>query len=238
MTTGETAAPDVLFDDIAVDKVGTINLETYQDTPLWDKAKKLLAEVRSVIVLVMEEFPEVVKYATSRVQVGELALRDLYNRNLEVVDGYIDWQAYKLVKKLHHLGFQGLPLPAGGAPFDKRFVESAFPYKHVAEAAGLGVLGWHSMLITLEFGARVRLACIISDAPLPQSTSVAIEMPCIKCGGACIKICPVSAIAKPQGNKKYKIDRYACNTYLNAVGCCAECLRVCPTGKTATTKAR
>ena len=218
MTTGEITTLDVLFDNTEVDKVGVINLETYRDTPLWDKAKKLFTEAKLVIVLAMEEFPEVVKYSTSRAQVGELALRDLYNRNIEVVDGHIDWQAYKLVKKLHHLGFQGLPLPAGGAPFDKRFVESAFPYKHAAEEAGLGVLGWHSMLITPEYGARVRLTCIISDAPLPQSTSVATELPCIKCGSACIKICPVSAIARPQGDEKYKIDRYACSSYLNAAG--------------------
>ena len=222
---------DNLFDNIEVDENGVVRLEDWKDTIMWDKGRKLLPEAKSAIVLVMEVFPEVVKHLTSKAQVGEMALRDLFNRNVEVIRGHLDWQAYKVVKKLHNLGFKGVPLPCGGAPFEARFLESAFSYKHAAQAAGLGILGWHSMLITPEFGSRVRLACIITDAYLSPSASAVNEMPCPKCGGACIKICPASAIAKPEGNETSRVNKYACFTYLNASGGCAECLKVCPTGK-------
>ena len=87
------------------------------------------------------------------------------------------------------------------------------------------------MLITPEYGARVRLALILNDAPLESNILVAGDMPCIKCGGACIKICPVKAIAKPQKTGQFNINKYACSTYLDATLGCAECLRVCPAGR-------
>jgi epoxyqueuosine reductase QueG len=87
------------------------------------------------------------------------------------------------------------------------------------------------MLITPEYGSRVRLALVLTDAPFKPGNIESVELPCIKCGGACIKICPVKAIAKPRKGEQWNINKYACNTYLEATAGCAECLRVCPAGK-------
>jgi len=225
----ETAVEELnsFLGEVAVDRIGIVRLNDWQDTPMWRKAKELLPQSKCIIVLALEVFPEVVKYLTSQAKVGEVTLRDLYSRNAELVNGHLDWESYKTVRKLHQLGFKGLPLPAGGAPFDDRLLEGTFSYKHTAQAAGLGILGWHSMLLTPEYGARVRLACIITDASLSPSASVQEGTPCPECGGACIKICPVSAIRRPRRTGSYKIDKYACSTYYNASGGCSECLKVC-----------
>ena len=122
-------------------------------------------------------------------------------------------------------------LPAGGAPYDARFLEGPLSYKHLAKAAGMGIFGWNSLLLTPEYGARVKLAAIITDAPFAAPPPLVMESPCIKCGGACIKICPAKAIAKPQDGKDYSIDKHACSSYYTASGMCAECLKVCPAGK-------
>jgi len=220
-----------LFEGVEVDKIGVVALGDWKDTPLWDKAQHLLPRAMSIIVMAMEVFPEVVRHLTSKAQIGELTLRDLYDRNVEVINGLLDWQAYEIVKRLHNLGLKGLILPAGGAPSDERFLEGAISYKHVAQAAGLGVLGWNSLLITPEYGSRIRLACIITDALLESSASAGIDIPCVKCGGACIKICPAGAIKIPPESEQYAIDKYACSTYYTASGSCAECLKVCPAGK-------
>ncbi len=205
-----------LLDGIEVDKVGVARLDDWRDTPLWPKVQNLLPGAESIVVLAQEVFPEVVKHLTPKVLVGEMALRDLYNRNSEIIGGHLDWEAYKMVKRLHRQGFKGLPLPARGGPHEARFLEGPFSYKHAAQAAGLGALGWHSMLITPEYGPRVRLACVITDALLEPSAPSSDELPCAKCDGACIKICPVTAITKPQGSETYGLDKYACSTYLNA----------------------
>ncbi|MFC1899616.1 4Fe-4S dicluster domain-containing protein [Chloroflexota bacterium] len=220
---------DSLLGDIEIDKVGVVTLGDWQDTSWGMKARQLLPGANSIIVLTMEVLPEVVRHLSSKAQVGELALRDLYDRNIEVITGILDWQAYKIVKKLHIFGLKGLILPAGGAPSDERFLEGTISYKHLAEAAGIGILGWNSLLISAEYGSRIRIACIITDAVLESSVAAEIQIPCVKCGGACVKICPVKAIKIPPDGEQYVIDKYACSTYYTASGSCAECLKVCPT---------
>lgn len=219
-----------VLEEVEVDKIGIARLEDLKDTPLPEKVKKLLPGARSVIVLGMEIFPEVIKHLDSRAQVGKTALRDLYDRHMEVVNGHLDWEAYKLVKELRRLGYKALSLPAGGAPGDDRFLEGVISYKHVALAAGLGVTGWNSLLMTPEYGGRIRLACMVTNAPLEPSSPVDLEPPCPECG-ACIKICPAGAIKKPVEGENHTIDKYACNTYYTASGACSECLKVCPAGR-------
>ncbi len=225
------AGPDSILENVYVDKVGVIRLDDHVDTPVWRRARELLPGSKSVIVLALEVFSEVVKYLSSKRQIGEMSLRDLFIRNLEVVDGQLDWEAYRIVKKLHGMGFSGLSLTAGGAPYDSRFLGGSLSYVPVAQLAGLGVVGWHSMLITPEYGARVRLALVLTDAPLEPRTLEAGDIPCIECGGACIRVCPVKAIGKPQKGEQYRIDKYACSTYLEATASCSECLKVCPAGR-------
>jgi len=233
MKEGEVASLDDLFDDTKVDKIGVVRLEDWKGTPLWDYSRKYLTGAKSVIVLMMEVFPEVVKYLTSKHQVGEVALRDLYKRNLNVINGHIDWEAYKIIKKLHELGYKGLAFTAGDPPTDNRLLESAFSYKYAAQAAGLGVIGWHGLLITPEYGSRLRLSAVVTDAPLQPSAPSGQEHPCIKCGGACIKICPASAIKMPGEGEEYNNDKYACFAYCSASEGCSECLKACPVGKSA-----
>ena len=218
-----------VLEEAEVDKIGIVRIEDLNDTPLPEKAKKLLPGARSVIVLGMEVFSEVIRHLDSRARVGKTALRDLYDRHMQVVSGHLDWEAYKLVKGLHRLGFKALSLPARGAPGDDRFLEGVISYKHVALAAGLGVTGWNSLILTPEYGGRIRLSCLFTSAPLDPSSPVNMEPPCPECG-ACIRICPVGAIRRPRKGEDCRIDKFACNTYFTASGSCSECLKVCPAG--------
>lgn len=213
--------------DISVDKVGVIRLEDWPDSPLSIVAAELLPEAKTIVVMAMEVFREMVKFLTSGRSVGELALRDLCARNADIANGHLDWESYKLMKSLHELGYQGIPLPAGDAPFDDRFLVGGVSYKDTAVKAGLGIVGWNTMLLTPEYGARVRLACVVTDAPI-EKTSANIEYyPCVDCGGACVKVCPVKALQSPEAGESSHIDRFLCNTYLSSSGGCSECLRVC-----------
>jgi len=231
MAKKDTESLDSIIEGVEADIVGVVSLDDWKDTPLRDGAQKLLPGAKSIVVLAMEMFTETVSQATSKAFVGDIALRDLYLANSNVIDGLLDWEGYKLVKELHAKGYKGLLLPAGGAPYDARFLEGPLSYKHIARAAGMGILGWNSLLLTPDYGARVRLASILTDAPFTGSAPLTMESPCIRCGGACIKVCPAKAIAKPKDREDYHIDKYACSSYYTASGMCAECLRVCPAGR-------
>lgn len=217
-----------IINSINVDKVGIVDLNDNKDTKAQKTAVELLPRARSVIVLANELFPEVVQYLTSGRKTGELVMRDLFSRNSDIVNGHLDWEAYKLVKDLHKLGYSGIPLTAGDSPFDTRHLEGMLSYKETALSAGMGVIGWNTMLLTPEFGARVRLSCVVTDASLENTTSSADYNPCLDCKGACVKICPVKALKQPAEGETCSIDKYLCNTYLASSGGCAECLRVCP----------
>jgi epoxyqueuosine reductase len=226
--TGNDAGLQSVIANINVDKIGIVNLDDNKNTSVYRTAVGLLPDAKSVIVLANELFPEVVQYLTSDRKMGELAMRDLFTRNADIVNGDLDWEAYKLVKRLHKLGYSGVPLTAGDAPFDARYLKGMLSYKEAAVVAGMGVIGWNTMLLTPEYGARVRLSCIVTDASLENTVSSNDYIPCSDCKGACVKVCPVQALKQPDEDEICSIDKYLCNTYLVSSGGCAECLRVCP----------
>ena len=68
-------------------------------------------------------------------------------------------------------------------------------HKHVAVEAGLGWIGRNNLLVTPQYGARVRLGTVLTDMPLPAGAP--LEEDCGECR-ACIEACPAGAIAEVQ----------------------------------------
>jgi epoxyqueuosine reductase QueG len=217
-----------ILSGLDVDGYGTVNLDD-ADEKMQVVVRNLLPGAKSVVVLLQEVFRESVKHITSQASVGDMALRDLFDSNADIASGHLNWETYNMVRGLHKAGYKGLVLPAKGGPYGGKYLEGPVSYKKLAELAGLGFIGWNSLLLNPEYGPKVRLACIVTDAPFDTSVSKEDYIsPCEKCGGACVKICPIKAIHQPDGDSKYVIDKYACNSYLIASGSCAECLKACP----------
>jgi epoxyqueuosine reductase len=220
---------NTILDDLEVDMSGIASLGGVREEPEMAKAERLLPGAKSIISLAMEIPLEVFRHLSFRQEVGDLALRDLYHQTEQLIGGRLNWEAYKLVKKLHSLGYRALALPAGG-PYNMRFLEGPVSYKHAAQAAGLGYIGKNSLLVTPQYGPRVKLAAVVTDAGLNPSIQAAPEVKCARCG-ACIKACPAHAIRQPGPGQTYSLDVHACNSFLSAVGLCAECMKVCPRSK-------
>lgn len=93
-------------------------------------------------------------------------------------------------------------------PFGYRaFVDSApVLEKAVAEQAGLGWIGKHSVLIDADAGSWFFLGELFTDLPLPASAPTAN-----RCGGCrrCMDVCPTGAIVEP-----YRLDARLCISYL------------------------
>ncbi len=108
--------------------------------------------------------------------------------------------------------------------------------------AGLGEYGRHGLLITREFGPRVRLGKIFTDMPLAHDRPVrfGVRETCEICR-ACTRACPAKAIAdgKPstrihnrsniRGVRKWTTDAEKCfRFWTNQNTDCSICVRVCP----------
>jgi epoxyqueuosine reductase QueG len=214
---------------LEVDAWGVASLGDQVGTRLHDQAVALLPEARSVVVMAMEIFPEVLEHSRPNKLMGEASLRDMLVPHMDFLNGRLTKAGYDLARLCHSRGFKALPMPAAGCPTDQRYLTAALSYKHAAEAAGLGTMGRHSLLVTREFGPRVRLACVLTDAEL-QPTPRPRERTCDGCN-ECVVACPADALELPEGDEPYRINKYACSVFRGAAGPCSECMRVCPQGR-------
>lgn len=83
----------------------------------------------------------------------------------------------------------------------------------IGEAAGIGEIGLVNFLVTRDFGPRVWLAAIITNAPLVPDSK--INHICNKCG-KCVDVCPATT-------EPYRYDPKLCKA-------CSGCVKVCPIG--------
>ena len=108
-------------------------------------------------------------------------------------------------------------------------------YPPLAQAAGLGWQGMHGLLITPEFGPRVRLAAVFTSVESLPDTSTNehawIEDFCRECV-KCVRQCPPEAIATEPvvhaGGRRTWIDKDRCLPYFVRNHGCSICIAVCP----------
>ena len=123
----------------------------------------------------------------------------------------------------------------------KVFVDTApVMEKPLAEAAGIGWQGKHTVLVSREFGSWLFLGAIFTSAELPADSPH--EESCGSCT-RCLDVCPTQAFPAP-----FQLDARRCLAYLNIehkgpiplefrtpmgnrIYGCDDCLAVCPWNK-------
>jgi len=188
------------------------------------RTRDLLPSAKSAVVFGKEIYKEIVSLLKPSKQEGEIESGGLLGPHCEYVNGRLNRAVHDLAALFKKLGYRSLPLPAIG-PSDRRFLTSLLSFKHVAELAGLGTIGRHSLLITQAYGPRVRLACLLTEATL-DTTSRLQENYCLNCD-ACIRLCPANALCLPKPGEVYAINRFACQSYRQAGLTCGVCMKVC-----------
>jgi len=105
--------------------------------------------------------------------------------------------------------------------------------KDAGVMAGLGIIGRNNLLITKQYGPRVRLRAIITDAKLEPTTEKP-NVSCDDCPNLCWSACPANAFSDGQYNKEvcaeYSEKNLKCLSD-NAFLYCRECELACPYGK-------
>ena len=212
-----------------VDAFAVVSLKGLAGSKLEQDALRLLPETRSVVVFAMEVYREILGLAKPGRTMGAAPLSDLLDRHNDFINGRLTKAAYDVARASHKIGLKALPLPAAGCPLDTRFLDSIFSYKHAGQAAGLGYIGRSSLLITPDYGPRVRLSCCLTEAVLVADAKAG-EDACDGCD-VCIRGCPAGALSAPQSDGPYAINKFACSAFRNASGGCSECARLCPAGR-------
>ncbi len=208
-----------------VELLGVASIEGSGSKELKERAASLLPGAKAVVVFGKEMQREIVALVRPSKGVGEADPGELLGPHGDYLNGRLTRAAYDLGALLRKEGYRSLPLPAAGCPMDQRSLTAIFSYKHAAELAGLGKMGRHSLLITPEFGPRVRLACLLTEAPL-EASPAGQKNRCIDCD-ACIRACPAKALQVSGPGTSYSINAFACRTYRQSGLTCAVCLKAC-----------
>ncbi len=123
---------------------------------------------------------------------------------------------------------------------DNTTLTNKFPHKLAATRAGLGWIGKNSLLVTGEFGPRVRLGAILLDIKLPANDPTT-ESECGVCE-LCVEACPYGCLRNvewyPGLERTELFDPFLChhkrNEFIKAIGRkheCGLCLLACPVGR-------
>jgi epoxyqueuosine reductase len=189
---------------------------------------ELWPQVRSIILLGFNYGPES----------DPLAL--LEEKTLGSISVYARNRDYHEIIKGRLKELAGLLARRGGADV-KVFVDTApVMEKPLAEAAGLGWQGKHTVLVSREFGSWLFLGAIFTTAELPADKPH--KSSCGSCS-QCVDICPTAAFPAP-----FQLDSRRCLAYLtvehkgpiplefrapmgNRIYGCDDCLAVCPWNK-------
>ncbi len=159
-----------------------------------------------------------------------------YQELYKNLNAQLDERAYRLSQLLNELGHASVYVPRDGYGTVELLVESPyafFSHRHAAYLAGLGTFGINNMLLTREYGPRVRFVSVLTAAELPPGGPMEKGL-CVRCM-RCAKACPVQAIgdvAYPEAS----IDKRRCaarsvelkKRYRSP---CGICIKVCPVGE-------
>jgi epoxyqueuosine reductase QueG len=158
--------------------------------------------------------------------------KGLYNS----VNANLDRTALILAQKIQQAGFRAYPIPASQT-INERKLEGAISHKLAAHLAGHGWIGKSCLLVTPQYGPRVRLATILTDAPLEPGES--IPNGCGECS-ECVEICPPKAFTgapfDPSEPRDVRFRAHLCRDYTRrrekqlGEGICGLCVHICPHG--------
>jgi epoxyqueuosine reductase len=168
-------------------------------------------------------------------------VENLKNKNQAYIARYAWGRDYhKVIRKRLHLLAEKISGVVGEFGY-RAFVDSApVMEKPLAEKAGLGWMGKHTVLINSKAGSWFFLGELYTDLPLPMDKPASNH--CGSCS-ACMDICPTRAIVAP-----FQLDARRCIAYLtiefrgsipeefrdligNRIFGCDDCQLICPWNK-------
>ena len=159
-----------------------------------------------------------------------------YRGLYDSVNANLNRAALLIAKKIQEAGFKAYLISAAQT-VNERKLEGSFSNKLAANLAGLGWIGKSCLLITPDYGPRLRLATILTDAPMEAGTPLSV-----RCGDCkkCVDVCPVKAFTevsfKPSEPRDMRFRAHLCRDYMDkrtqtlGEGLCGLCVYICPYG--------
>ena len=175
---------------LGADLCGIASMDRFSEAPKGYHPRDVFPECRSVISFACRFPVGALKCNTSAV----------YTRIRNSLTPKMDAIALDLCVQLEKSGYLAVPVPTNESEWDNSTGRwrSIVSQKHAAQAAGLGTIGRHSLLITPEYGSMVWLGMVLTNAELEADEL--IENICTGCN-LCVSACPVNALEQTHMNQ-------------------------------------
>lgn len=199
-----------ILTELNADLCGICPASALADEPEEYRATDIMPGCKSIIVFGKRMPDGAVQAAMRKLEDGNKAAESIYSTYAaEFMPAYnLFFDTFNLCNFMERkFRYSSVPLPNGpmqnGLPINTDLPMFAGPYKagiplnidKAAMAAGLGEFGWSNHLLTPEFGPRVHLAAILTNAELDYDQPYHGKPLCNPAScGICAKLCPVGAI--------------------------------------------
>lgn len=181
---------EILF-SLGADLCGIASIDRFEQAPAGYHPIDVLPTCKSVISF------------ACRLPAGTLACKSAvpYTRVRNSLTPKMDAMALDFCIEMEKYGVLAVPIPTNESEWDSRTGRwrSIVSQKHAAQAAGLGTIGRHSLLITPEFGSMVWLGAVLTEAELEPDAL--LEEVCNHCN-LCVEVCPVHALDEVAMNQQ------------------------------------
>lgn len=209
---------EILF-SLGADLCGIASIDRFDEAPKGYHPRDVLPTCKSVICF------------GCRFPVGTLLCQSPipYTRVRNSITPKMDAIALDFCIEMEKRGVVCVPIPTNESQWDATTGRwrSIVSQKHAAQAAGLGTIGRHSLLITPEFGSMVWLGTVLCQQELePDPRKPPI---CDNCG-RCIEVCPVNALETPELKQQTCFDYAFGDDPERKIWCisCHKCRDICP----------
>lgn len=173
---------EILF-SLGADLCGIASIDRFVDAPEGYHPLDVMPSCKSVISF------------GCRFPVGALDCQTpvIYTRIRNSITAKMDRIALDLCIEMEKHKAVCVPIPTNESEWDNKTGRwrSVISQKHAAQAAGLGTIGRHSLLITPEYGSMIWLGAVLCNLDLEPDEMK--ENICNNCN-LCVNACPVNAL--------------------------------------------
>ncbi|HSR13623.1 MAG TPA: hypothetical protein VLS90_19400 [Thermodesulfobacteriota bacterium] len=233
---------------------GISGVDRFEGAPRGHHPAEILKEARTVVTFAIPLVEQIADWEELfpnseilKTEIRETMLQDyLYSEvNYNFINDRLNQIALRVTLFLQAKGFRSILFPATFGSAYKHFHDmmpgwmGLFSQRHAAVRAGLGEFGLNNVVVTPEYGPRVRFNSVITRAPL-QVSPLLQKKACLgakcslclkKCGGQAISLLPSFDEKGIWLNPVTRTDMPLCRKRRVEVFCYGRCLQICPVGR-------
>lgn len=232
--------------------VGVANVERFAEAPKGHHPCDFVPKAKSVVTFGIALLHQSL-YWEEHLSESELVppenRKDVLQNYLYKETGYtmvnrlLDMLGLRLANFLDSKGFNSLFLPATYGTgtiwaFIKEKIPSGFgllSQRHAAVMAGLGEFGLNNVVVTPEYGPRIRFNSVITEAELEPNRLLEKKTCLGESCSLCLENCPGALSLRPDYDSKAvwtitpaQTNRDLCREQWNVHYCWGRCIKVCP----------